>query len=383
MERKKKVITVICVLAILNTTFGCAQLRSLNIVENQYGVSEKRIKIDEEDLSNQVEDNTEIIQWVDEVNLGSNYCAINAEIGVKRTGKTVQAELDPFTTEEIQKYLDYFVSEQKIIVEENNVYTGEILLEKGTGILLQYSPNVFSINMNSDTIVQLEKWVMRGNAYPGEPAGTTLNSIEITVEEAITAGNNILNDLRISNCKISNVSKARLLDEKNNTKSEGWYISYVLAMDDMKPFDTAYTTGCGDMMFLDDKANNCLWPQQRVDMYVDQDGLGFFRFASRVVLSNYEENALLLPIQDIKQSIIENLKEGYKHFNMSSKEDAPYISTIFLSSCLCSSKLFQEKLMMVPVWIALISNKYYDDNHLDPFFIAINALDGQRINLIS
>lgn len=33
---------------------------------------------------------------------------------------------------------------------------------------------------------------------------------------------------------------------------------------------------------------------------------------------------------------------------------------------------------VVPIWVALISNQYYNDNYFDPYFIAVNAVTGAR-----
>lgn len=67
--------------------------------------------------------------------------------------------------------------------------------------------------------------MIAGEAYPGEPKGTTLDNVKISQQEAYEMVNSFLDEVGIENMGIAEAEKARLLlDITFETVSEGWLI---------------------------------------------------------------------------------------------------------------------------------------------------------------
>ena len=57
-----------------------------------------------------------------------------------------------------------------------------------------------------------ERWLIQGNAYPGEQAGTTLKNVKISEEEARVAANSLISDLDLESFGIAAAEKAVILN---------------------------------------------------------------------------------------------------------------------------------------------------------------------------
>ena len=74
---------------------------------------------------------------------------------------------------------------------------------------------------------QAESMVMDGEAYPGEPAGTTLQNVKISQEEAEAAAEAFLEHAGLAYLGLAEAEKARILQSTTyETLSEGWQLTY-------------------------------------------------------------------------------------------------------------------------------------------------------------
>lgn len=68
------------------------------------------------------------------------------------------------------------------------------------------------------------------------------------------------------------------------------------------------------------------WPPQRLDMFIDHEGIKYFRFCNPIEVTGIEK-AKLLPLDEIKKIIIDYFKAGYERVNLV-EEDVPTITRI-------------------------------------------------------
>ena len=68
------------------------------------------------------------------------------------------------------------------------------------------------------------------------------------------------------------------------------------------------------------------WTPQRLDMFIDHEGIKYFRFCNPIEVTGIEK-AKLLPLDEIKKIIIDYFKAGYERVNLI-EEDVPTITRI-------------------------------------------------------
>ena len=338
-----------------------------------------------EDVPNQLEksqcppiSHEQTIEWNEEFKANKLTCTVNTKITLMPSAPLAKVEIDPFTIYEIRKYAGYVFGSESILID-TIPYSESVNLKAGQVAALQADENSFIFQKDLNSIIQLENWVLRGNGYPGEPKGTKLNNVIISKKAAIDELDKIIAELDIQNCTLSSAVKARQISAQNEILSEGWYISYYLSVSEkLKPLDIFYTSGSGDMIFSKENSTGAPWLPQRIDCYIDEHGIQYFRFLNRIRLIHVEETESLLPFDKIKQIFKNLINTGYSHFESNRPEDQPYIKEVFLTTCTVSSNTSANSTTVVPIWVALISNQYYDDNYFDPYFIAVNAVTGAR-----
>lgn len=314
------------------------------------------------------------LRWEDSFKLGSLTCNINASIEYASTPMQIyKVQPNTFSIKDIIKYLQYF--DIPIDFVDSFPLERSYVTNTDNNAFVMLSETYFSVQLGTPGIVQLEDWIIAGNAYPGEPSGTLLHNIEIKQGEAEKLAEQAIAALRIDNTALSNASKARILAPNNHTITEGWYLSYVFNSGSI-PFDIAYASPYGDMRLQPGK-HTAPWSPQRLDFFIDHEGIQYFRFCDSLKTISID-NTELLPLDEIKLIIIDCFKEGYENTHLS-EEDTPTITRITLSHSLIKSKNDMEGIL-VPTWIVYFTTPYYEDNFLLPAALCINATDGSRID---
>lgn len=318
--------------------------------------------------------NEKDLKWEYSFGLDSLTCKINALIEYNSIPiKIYSVQYDAFNLEDIKVYLQYFdipIDNINSIPIEGNYTT-----KAGDNAYIMLSENYISVQLGTLGIVQLEDWVVVGNAYPGEPSGTLLLNIKIKQDEAEKIAEQVVTTLNINNVTLSEATKARIIAPDNHTITEGWYLSYVFNVGSI-PFDIAYASPYGDMLFQPGKYT-APWSPQRLDLFIDHEGVKYFRFCDRLKTISMDDTELM-PLDEIKSKIIGYFKEGYQNTHLS-EEDAPTIIRITLSHSLIKGQKDGEGIL-VPAWIVYFTTPYYKKNYLLPAALCINAIDGSRID---
>ena len=234
--------------------------------------------------------------------------------------------------------------------------------------------------------VQPESWVIAGDAYPGEPKGTTLDNVKISQQEAYETVNSFLDEVGIDNVGIAEAEKARLLvDITYETISEGWEIT--LSRND----------GGSVPLFIDNQPSGILyhraedyvkrWYPEVIKIYVDETGVKTFEWRYPVEVTEVlNQNVLVLDFEEIKERVLEYIKFGFSFVKEMLKEDGGEltdqkieVNKIVLTNVMIPIKDQTDCQMLAPAWIIY----YSQDRGVKTVssFIAVNAIDGSSIDL--
>ena len=170
--------------------------------------------------------------------IGSSICNINASIEYISAPMQIYNVVPVnFNIKNLKRYLMYFgVSTDSFV---SFPFIADCQTNSGLAASVVLTATYFSVQLGPYGVIQLEDWIVAGNAYPGEPYGTLLSNVKIEQHEAEELSEKTIIALQINNAVLSNTTKARILAPDNHTITEGWYISYVFNSDSI-PFDTAY-----------------------------------------------------------------------------------------------------------------------------------------------
>lgn len=313
-------------------------------------------------------------KWKGSFELDSSICNINASIEYISTPMQIYNVLPAkFNIGDLNRYLQYF--DISAVSFNSLPFVADYQTNSGLTASVALSETYFSVQLGPYGVIQLEDWIVAGNAYPGEPYGTLLNNIKIGQHEAEELSKQAIVTLKIDNSVLSNTSKARILAPDNHTITEGWYISYVFNSGSI-PFDTAYASPYGDMQLQPSK-RTAPWSPQRLDIFIDHEGIKYFRFCNPIEIISIEK-AKLLPLEEIKATIIHYFKAGYKKVSLL-ENDIPTITRITLSHSLIKAKGHSSG-VLIPTWIVYFTTPYFEENFLLPAALCINATDGSRID---
>lgn len=245
--------------------------------------------------------------------------------------------------------------------------------------------DVTSQNIYIDPIksgqIQPESWVMPGEAYPGEPAGTTLNNVKISEQEAKDEVNVLLSNLSIKDMGIAKTEKARILkDFSFETVSEGWQVT--LARNDGGGIPVCVDSGIYGILYYPSEDYIDRWKAETIKIYVDETGIRSFVWQNPLeVVEELNSNVPLKPLDEIKEKVREYIKFAYTKKTEGGKTPKRQIviSNIVLTNVLLPVKDESEYHMLVPAWI--IYYEFEDGLGTHTAVLAINAIDGSSIDL--
>lgn len=255
-------------------------------------------------------------------------------------------------------------------------------MQDGSRVHVWATSNSIAIQPLKYGIVQPESWVKAGDAYPGEPAGTTLDNVKISQQEANEIVKSFLDEAGIENMGIAESEKARmLLDMTYETISEGWYIS--LSRND----------GGSVPIYIDNQPSGILyqrsedyvqrWYPEVIKIYVDETGIRTFEWRYPVeVMEVLNQNVLVLSFDEIKERILEYIKLGFSYTIKQHKDLTDQkieVNKIVLTNVMIPIKDELDYQMLAPAWIIYYTQEVGVSTISS--FIAVNAIDGSSIDL--
>ncbi len=256
----------------------------------------------------------------------------------------------------------------------------------GSRVHVLAKSNSINITPLKDGIVQPESWVIAGEAYPGEPKGTTLDNVKISQQDAYEMVNAFLKEVGIKNMGIAESEKARLRDAMmSKTVSEGWCLT--LCRNDGGSVPLNITSQHSGVLYYRSEDYTQRWYPEAMRIYVDDTGVKTFAWNNPIeTVEVLNQNVLVLNFDEVKERILGYIKYGYSYVVQQFKDRGSELSDqkikvkkIVLTNVMIPIKNETEYQMLVPAWII-----YYDQEagmNTVSAFIAVNAIDGSSIDL--
>lgn len=233
------------------------------------------------------------------------------------------------------------------------------------------------------SIIQPESWVIGGEAYPDEPAGTTLQNVKISQEEAEAAAEAFLEHAGLVYLGLAEAEKARILQSTTyETLSEGWQLTY--ARSDGGCIPVYYFNQQSGYLYQRSEDYAPRWYPEALRLYVDENGIQCvnWRFPLEIV-ETMNENVLLLEFDEIKEQITKAIELGYAYMSEKmggSRQHEVTVNRIVLTNVLVPMRDTVDYQMLVPAWLVFYQQQMGSAEPLTAF-IAVNAVDGSTIDL--
>ena len=231
--------------------------------------------------------------------------------------------------------------------------------------------------------LQPESWVMDGEAYPGEPAGTTLENVKLTQAEAEAAAQAFLEQAGLTYLGLAEAEKARLLKYVTyETLSEGWLLTYVRSDGGCIP--VYYQNQQSGVLYQRSEDYAPRWYPEVVYLFVDENGVQKLEWRNPLeIVETMNENVLLLEFDEIRGQITQAIEHGYAYMSEKmggSRQHEVTVTSIVLTNVLVPMRDTVEYQMLVPAWLVFYQQQMGAAEPLTAF-IAVNAVDGSTIDL--
>ena len=233
------------------------------------------------------------------------------------------------------------------------------------------------------SIIQPESWVIGGEAYPDEPAGTTLQNVKLSQEEAEAVAEAFLEQGGLAHLGLAEAEKARVLqDITYETLSEGWLFTYVRSDGGCIP--VYYFNQQSGILYQRSEDYAPRWYPETLRLYVDENGVQEIEWERPLeIVETMNENVLLLEFDEIQGQITRAIENGYSYMSERMGGDGNYAVTvdrIVLTNVLVPMRDTVDYQMLVPAWLVFYQQQMGAAEPLTAF-IAVNAVDGSTIDL--
>lgn len=232
--------------------------------------------------------------------------------------------------------------------------------------------------------IQKQSWLIEDGGWEGE--GPVTLTPTVSKAKALDIGARILQELGFSNMQLASIEAARMLDGAlgYNTLTTGWYLTYTSSQAGGVPFD-ADSVSTSFMQFADDEAYAPSWPQEKNILFLDETGIRYFSWESPYIVAEVvNTNVELLPFDTIYERAEALIKQGFAWTDQTGTLNEDFvISRILLTYYLVPQKNSIEYIYWMPTWVFVYQKESDLDNSVLPGYIAINAIDGSRVELFN
>ncbi len=286
--------------------------------------------------------------------------------------------------EQLQKLIEETPSEDTYIPLSTNTLSFRLNRQrlkdcKGNSWYIICRESYITLERYRDGNIQMENWVMQGDATPGEEPHELMN-IHISKEDAIAIGNATIESLGLKDFGLADVQKAR--ETQSYTYAvygEGYWLTYVPTLQGAVP---CFYGDFVDPAFLNFTQNDEIayaagWPQEDIQMFVTEDGVLFISWSDpKETILTANSNVKLLPFEDIQK----NLKKLLDYGSGGGKGSPIMIKRMVLTTSIAQIPYQGDEAFLVPTWAVFLTSEMYEQQNLDMGVLLINALDGSYIN---
>lgn len=258
------------------------------------------------------------------------------------------------------------------------------LLENDKRAYCYFFSDAIMLYPNDYGNIQKQSWLIEDGGWEGE--GPVTLTPTVSKAKALDFGARILQELGYSNMQLASIEAARMLDGAlgYNTLTTGWYLTYTSSQAGGVSFD-ADSVSTSFMQFDDDEAYAPSWPQEKNILFMDETGVRYFSWECPYMVAEVvNTNVELLPFDTIYERAEALIKQGFAWTDQAGtlNEDF-FISRILLTYYLVPQKNSIEYIYWMPTWVFVYQKESDLNSSVLPGYIAINAIDGSRVELFN
>lgn len=203
---------------------------------------------------------------------------------------------------------------------------------------------------------------------------------EISEDDALLIGLDVLKQINANGFSLAQSEPGRVLAlYENKTLYTGWDLVFTRTEGSYLGFDP--NSASQGLLVFDDTQYSQPLPQETIELFVSETGCCFISWNSpTATIETAQENTQPLLFNVVRDDIIKWLAAGYSwrqdKIGLSNKM---YVNRVFLSCATIQAKDEIDVYFTVPVWILVYQEENDINTPVAPTYIAINALDGSRI----
>lgn len=271
---------------------------------------------------------------------------------------------------------DKGIEETLHIMNANDLYNSTEAYYRDDSIYFDetfYRENLDAPDINAETDHNFRDWENQ------------IKNTRMTEEEAIAQGNAILEALHIDGLALVDADRAAILDADHYPCKGGYVLTYLRSKGNLTGFFSYYWSWS--------QAKGEEWPeyappfeQERVEIMLNEDGIhGFYWLGAVTEDQTVDDNAQLLPFEDIKQAALNQLRYKFSFRTADEWHVRCEIISAKLYLGYIGVKDDLSKALMVPMWVFVTQNfDRYDSEtseHKSGYeAVAVNALDGSIVS---
>lgn len=260
-----------------------------------------------------------------------------------------------------------------------------IQFEDGQKAYIYCTDRFLRIRRDRSCNIQLENWVLQGDATPGERRHS-LENIKINEQDAVEVGNQTIKQLGLDEYfALASSRRARATESYTyRVIGEGYLLTYVPSPIGAIPFDYRNYMDSSVLFFTqkqDAYAENL--PQEWIEIFITENGVLSFTWGDpKEIVNTANSNAKLLPFDEIQNSIRNLITYGISGYEQITNDDfgALLISRITLGASIQQVPDQGDEAFLVPAWMVTLTTEADQSDHIDLAVLMINALDGTYIN---
>lgn len=255
-----------------------------------------------------------------------------------------------------------------------------IKMSDGSQAYVFCTQNYFEVRRHRSCNIQLESWVLQGDATPGEEKHM-LKNISITKSQATSIGSNLLSQIGLDSFALVSLERARATESYTYmTHGEGYLLTYAPRTEGCLPcYYDAYSDSPA-LLFSESDEETENWQQECIQILVTEEGILHFSWTSpKENVNLVNANVELLPFDRIQGAIINVIDDGISRRSDPERS----LNNLLISRMVLSSYLIKptgnDFAYVVPTWVIFLTTQREKEMHIDQTVLLINALDGSRI----
>lgn len=243
-----------------------------------------------------------------------------------------------------------------------------------------------------------ESMFIHDKASPGRPAPTPYQNILISEDEARDTVNSFFSAINDDTWVITNIERSGMTKEYYNVltdyhnETEGWQVDCMRSGESAVLFD--YHISGGERLHFSEAAYSAPLPLESLQLFVDENGIYTLWWNNPLeVTGTVAENISLLPFEEVQSIFVQTMRNGLSwaaDYPSTNGELNPtrkgIVERILLSYSYVQERDNPGRFLMTPTWFfwyttEAAKNAMSEGYVVDPVIIAINAVDGSRIEL--